>query len=74
MSTGWNLVPQKPVDLDIVPIDALRGLHYFLVERADKKLSKIELKRTLKVMLKNKDEQDKLVQHIVDIVFSPDAP
>ncbi|MBN2151799.1 MAG: hypothetical protein JW839_10155 [Candidatus Lokiarchaeota archaeon] len=57
-----------------MPIDALRGLHYFLIERADKKLSKIELKRTLKIMLKNKDDQDKLVQHIVDVVFSTDAP
>jgi len=60
--------------LGAVPIDALRGLHYFLIERADKKLSKIELKRTLHELLSNKDKQDKLVQHIIDIVFSPDAP
>jgi hypothetical protein len=53
-----------------VPIDALRGIHYFLIERADKKLSKAELKRTLHELLSNKDKQDKLVQNVIDIVFS----
>jgi hypothetical protein len=56
--------------VDDVPIDALRGIHYFLIERADKKLSKAELKRTLHELLSNKDKQDKLVQRIVDTVFS----
>lgn len=62
--------PKKAVAVDDVPIDALRGIHYFLIERADKKLSKVELKRTLQELLSNKDKQDKLVQHVVDIVFS----
>jgi hypothetical protein len=56
--------------LDEVPIDALRGLYYFLHDHADKKLSKIELKRILFGLLSMKEKQDTLVQHIVDIVFT----
>lgn len=66
----WEPKPKKSVILEDVPIDALRGLYYLLIERADKKLSKMELKRTLQEFLSSKDKFDKLQQNIIDLVFS----
>ncbi len=62
--------PRRTVDLDDVPIDALRGLYYFVIEKTDKKLSKVELKRNLKEFLSSREKFDKLLQNIVDVVFS----
>nr|MDO8111202.1 hypothetical protein [Candidatus Sigynarchaeota archaeon] len=62
--------PKKTVPLDDVPIDALRGLYYFVIEKTDKKLSKAELKRNLKEFLSSREKFDKLLQNIVDAVFS----
>ncbi|HME56004.1 MAG TPA: hypothetical protein VKM55_27620 [Candidatus Lokiarchaeia archaeon] len=68
--TPWAPKPRKSVILDDVPIDALRGLYYLVIERADKKLSKMELKRTLQEVLSSRDKFDKLQQNIIDLVFS----
>ena len=70
VKTMWEPKPRKFVILDDVPIDALRGLYYLLIERADKKLSKIELKRTLQEFLSSRDKFDRLQQNIIDLVFS----
>jgi len=70
VKAAWTPKPKKSVILDDVPIDALRGLYYLLIEHADKKLSKIELKRTLQEFLSSKDKFDKLQQNIIDLVFS----
>jgi hypothetical protein len=60
--------PQQVLPLEEVPIDALRGLYYLLVGTADKKQSKVELKRNLQALLSTPAACKKLVQAIANVV------
>nr|MDO8116106.1 hypothetical protein [Candidatus Sigynarchaeota archaeon] len=66
----WELKPNRTVTIDDVPIDAFRGLYYLIVERKEKKLTKVELKRALQELLSSKEKMDKLVQNIANVVMS----
>lgn len=68
--TSLELKAKKKVDIDGVPIDALRGLYYFLMGKAEKKLTKRELKLTMKTLLSSKDNVQKLIQSIADVIMS----
>ncbi len=66
----WELKPNRAIPIDDVPIDALRGLYYLVVERPEKKLTKVELKRALQELLSTREKMDKLVQNIANVVMS----
>ncbi|MHA1683461.1 MAG: hypothetical protein ACTSUE_21155 [Promethearchaeota archaeon] len=66
----WNLKPKHPIPIEKVPIDALRGLYYFVIGKTDKKLSKSGLKRNLQEILSTKEKFEKLLQGIIDVIKS----
>lgn len=66
----WDLKPKKQIPIEKVPIDALRGVYYYCYNRVDKKMSKVELKRILEPLLQDKKIQEKIIQTIVNIIFS----
>lgn len=65
-----DLAAKAHVDEESVPIDALRGIFYFIVGQAEKRMPKHQLKATLQHLLSSKEKVAEMLQNIIDTVFS----
>ncbi|MHA1792877.1 MAG: hypothetical protein ACTSVI_09550 [Promethearchaeota archaeon] len=71
-SSGRNnkIEVKKRVPIESIPIDAFRGIFFFIMGKNDKKLNKKELKLALKKILSSREKFDELIQNIIDAIYS----